>query len=114
MWIVFSITIAYLIVIGIITFGWFGLPKNPLNKFPEKEIFVSIVIAVRNESSNIQKLLKQIVNQNYNSNFLEVIFCVLDFVNFLIKLLRYHLFQVAQLHFSIICSNQCCLLVDSR
>lgn len=73
MWIVFSITIAYLIVIGIITFGWFGLPKNPLNKFPEKEIFVSIVIAVRNESSNIQKLLKQIVNQNYNSNFLEVI-----------------------------------------
>jgi len=73
MWIVFSITVAYLIVIGVITYGWFALFKTPVNNSIDKEVHVSVVIAVRNESSNIQKLLKQIINQDYNSSLFEII-----------------------------------------
>ncbi len=73
MWVVFSITVAYLIVIGIITYGWFSLVTNPDNHAAADKINVSVVIAVRNESNNIIKLLKQIVNQDYDNNYFEII-----------------------------------------
>ncbi len=72
-WIVFGSTISYLIVIGIITFGWFRLsePIAEQNFIPEVDI--SIVIAVRNESDNIETLLNQLVNQNYKKKKYEII-----------------------------------------
>ena len=72
MWVVFSITVAYLIVIGIITYGWFRLLKNHYQTKAD-EVNVSVVIAVRNESSNIQSLLKQIINQDYPTDYFEII-----------------------------------------
>ncbi|MBC8320948.1 MAG: glycosyltransferase [Bacteroidetes bacterium] len=73
MWVIFGVTIGYLIVIGIISYGWFSL-STPVNKQESNPVVnVSVVIAVRNESRNIQNLLRQIVNQNYNSNSYEII-----------------------------------------
>lgn len=72
-WIVFGATISYLIVIGIITFGWFRLsvPKSQ-QKFTQG-VDASIVIAVRNEGNNIETLLNQLVNQDYNKKKYEII-----------------------------------------
>ncbi len=73
MWLVFSITMAYLFVIGIITYGWFALNKNIAGNAFADDVSVSVVIAVRNESANIQNILNLIVNQDYNSNFFDII-----------------------------------------
>lgn len=72
MYIIFGATIAYLIVIGIITLGWHSLSKPNID---EKNInpFVSIVIAVRNESKNIAKLIEQLKNQSYHHKNYEII-----------------------------------------
>jgi len=73
MWIVFSITLAYLIVIGIITFGWFRLGKSIVSNAFADDVNVSIVIAVRNESYNMQSLLNQLTQQDYSINLYEII-----------------------------------------
>jgi len=74
MWVVFSITVAYLIVIGIITYGWFNLVNSDDNQAAADDVNISVVIAVRNESSNILTLLKQVVSQDYsNTNFETII-----------------------------------------
>ena len=73
MWIVTGVTISYLIVIGIITYGWFKLSLSIVEKDKSEKVDLSIVIAVRNEAENIEKLLKQLVRQNYNNNNYEII-----------------------------------------
>ena len=72
MYIIFGATIAYLIVIGIITLGWNLLSGQ---KIIENHCnpFVSVVIAVKNESKHIGILLEQIKNQTYNKYNFEVI-----------------------------------------
>ena len=72
-WIVFGSTISYLIVIGIITFGWFRLSEPKAEQHFTTGTDVSIVIAVRNESNNIVTLLGQLVNQDYNKKNYEII-----------------------------------------
>ena len=71
-WALFGVIIIYLIVIGIITFGWFQL-SNVTNKDIGNDIEVSVVIAVRNESKNIRQLIKSLVNQTYDSKYYEII-----------------------------------------
>lgn len=71
MWVIFGVTIAYLIVIAIITYGWFTLNSN--NTAFADDVKISIVVAVRNESKNITNLLKQLANQDYNNNLFEII-----------------------------------------
>ncbi len=72
-WIVFGVTIMYLIVIGILTYGWFNLSvKNHTNNINEV-VKVTVLVAVRNESSNIQNLLVQLINQSYTSELYDVI-----------------------------------------
>ncbi len=73
MWLVFSITITYLFVIGIITYGWFSLNKNITDDTFVDDVRVSVVIAVRNENENIQNILNQIIKQDYNSSFFDII-----------------------------------------
>jgi len=72
-WIVFGITIAYLFVIGIITYGWFILSTFESEHENSNGVTISVVIAVRNESSNIENLLKQLVNQSYDNRYFEII-----------------------------------------
>ncbi|NQU31645.1 MAG: glycosyltransferase [Bacteroidetes bacterium] len=72
-WVVFGVTIAYLIIIGVITYGWLKL-SNGFNLVECKdEIEVSIVVAVRNESANIQRLINQLIDQNYDPNLYDII-----------------------------------------
>lgn len=72
--IVFVITIAYLIVIGIITYGWFSLTTIESDQnTSSRDITISVVVAVRNESSNIVTLLKQLARQNYSEKYFEII-----------------------------------------
>ncbi len=73
MWIVTCVTIFYLIIIGIITYGWFKLSLPVVEKDISKIVDLSIVIAVRNEAENIERLLKQLVKQNYDVNNYEII-----------------------------------------
>jgi len=72
-WIVFGITIAYLFVIGIITYGWFSLSTYKGEHENSNGVTISVVIAVRNESANIETLLKQLVNQSYDNRYFEII-----------------------------------------
>ncbi len=72
MYIIFGATIAYLIIIAIITLGWYALSAPKTNKNNEMP-FISIVIAVRNESKNITKLLGELVNQRYKKSDFEIV-----------------------------------------
>ncbi len=72
-WIVFGSTISYLIVIGIITFGWFRLSAPKTEQTFLTEVDLSVIIAVRNESRNIETLLGQLVNQYYDKKHYEII-----------------------------------------
>ncbi len=72
-WSVFGLIILYLLVIGIITYGWFNLSGIDESNVLVTEERLSIVIAVRNESENIFNLLTQIIEQDYNSSFYDII-----------------------------------------
>ena len=72
-WIVFGSTIAYLFVIGIITFGWFRLSAPVKEQSFLTGLDLSVIIAVRNESRNIETLLEQLANQNYDKKHYEII-----------------------------------------
>ncbi len=71
-WLVFGLLISYLMVIGIITFGWFQLALSE-RKLPEREVRLSVVIAVRNEGENLSKLISHLLNQDYPSDLYEII-----------------------------------------
>lgn len=72
MYIIFGATIAYLIVIGIITLGWHTLTTPNIDE-KNNSPFISIVITVRNESKNIAVLIEQLCNQSYHHNNYEII-----------------------------------------
>ena len=65
------IFLAYTVLILSITIGWWKLKifKN-IGLFPETT--VSIIVAVRNESANIDKLLHSLFQQDYPSHLLEI------------------------------------------
>lgn len=66
------IFIGYALLIIAITIGWWRLK---MFRIPDSLpcITVSVIIAVRNESSNIQKLINSLLTQNYPSHLLEII-----------------------------------------
>jgi len=71
-WLLIVSSLIYMLIIFVITIGWFRLKyfsghKNSI--LPH----ISIVIAIRNESNAIEKLLKDIVQQNYPSGHFEII-----------------------------------------
>ena len=78
----------YLICIGAFTYGLMsfrlersGMEKSPTNNEPFKKDFstslemtrVSVLIAARNEGSNIEKLLQSLYNQSFDKTLFEVI-----------------------------------------
>jgi len=72
-WFIFSLTIAYLVVIGVITFGWNRLSIDYGQAANFEDIDISVLIAVRNESENIGRLLENILTQNYNQELFDII-----------------------------------------
>ena len=71
-WALTASALLYLLVILLITIGWFKIPVTGL---PDNitDVKVSLVIAVRNEEKNILNLLNDISLQDYPSENLEVI-----------------------------------------
>jgi len=72
LWLLIISCLLYMLVIIIITVGW-----SRLKHFDEQGVtnvpFISIVIAVRNESTAIENLLKSLIQQHYPPNHFEVI-----------------------------------------
>lgn len=72
-WFIFGLTIAYILVIGIITYGWFRLSDVNTHRTNNDEVSISVLIAVRNEADNIGRLLEQILDQDYDKELFEII-----------------------------------------
>ncbi len=71
-WLLIVSSLVYMLTIFVITIGWFrikhfGGQRN--STLPD----ISIVIAIRNESKAIEKLLKGLARQNYPSDHFEII-----------------------------------------
>ena len=65
-------SILYLLLIGIYTFGWFRL-KRYKTAGADPQVFISIIIAARNEEKNILPCLSSILKQHYPASLFEVI-----------------------------------------
>ncbi len=73
-WFVFGITMTYLIIIGIMTLGWYMiLSISTSDNYSPGDVKVSILIAMRNEEDNIENLIKHIAKQDYSQNSYDVI-----------------------------------------
>ena len=74
-YIYFSVLAAgfYVIVMLVCAYGWKRLPySNPIQN-ADNQTFISILVAARNESENIENCLKSIIAQNYPKHLFEVI-----------------------------------------
>lgn len=67
-----SITLAYLLLIGVLIYGFEKVPKFQSEDIPEKTQF-SIIIPFRNEENNLPQLLKSIKNLDYPTDLYEII-----------------------------------------
>ncbi|MCB2207404.1 MAG: glycosyltransferase [Bacteroidetes bacterium] len=71
-WLLISFSLLYILIIGVITFGLFRMHhfRNiPAGKLPD----ISVVVAVRNEQENIEKLLQALQQQHFLKEQLEVV-----------------------------------------
>lgn len=71
-WVVMMLSLAYLVVIAIFTYGWFSLEPG-LTPKTAPSTSLSVVVAVRNESKNIGRLLESLLAQEYPKELIEVI-----------------------------------------
>lgn len=67
-----SITLAYLILIGVLVYGFDKVPKYYIEDIPAITAF-SIIVPFRNESNNLPQLLKSIKDLNYPPDLFEII-----------------------------------------
>ncbi len=75
MFFLICLIIAFLYILLITSFivGWTRIPYFKSDKNYKKDIKISIIVATRNEENNIENLIKDIINQDLNSNFYELI-----------------------------------------
>ena len=66
------ICFTYAIIIGLFTISWFRLPRYNASAQASK-IFVTLIIAARNEAANIGACLEAIAAQDYSKEHYEVI-----------------------------------------
>lgn len=71
-WLLIVFAMLYLVVIFLITFGWFHL-KQFYQKTNTQMPGISIVVAARNESRYIEQLMDALTGQNYPKNTYEII-----------------------------------------
>jgi glycosyltransferase involved in cell wall biosynthesis len=71
-WCMMVISLTYLGIISVLTYGWFSLKSNFV-PFTPPATPVSIVIAIRNEAENILHLLESILQQSYPKDLIEVV-----------------------------------------
>ncbi len=71
-WVVMMLSLAYFVIIAVFTYGWFSLePKLTPTADPSTNL--SVVVAARNESKNIERLLESLLAQEYPKELMEVI-----------------------------------------
>jgi len=71
-WLLVTSSGIYLLLMLVLTSGWYRLKPAPKsNTLPD--IFVSIVVAVRNEEKNIERLLESLEKQDYPRENIEII-----------------------------------------
>jgi cellulose synthase/poly-beta-1,6-N-acetylglucosamine synthase-like glycosyltransferase len=68
----FILFLCYSALIAAITIGWWKL-KVFENGVPPPEVKISVIVAVRNEASTIQALLASLLNQDYPSEWFEIL-----------------------------------------
>jgi len=71
-WVVMMLSLAYLVIIAVFTYGWFSLEPG-LTPKAAPSTNLSVVVAVRNESKNIERLLESLLAQEYPKELMEVI-----------------------------------------
>ena len=71
-YIIFSISIIYLILMLLFAIGWCKL-HSPAKTKAIEGVPVSIIIACRNEEKNISELLDSLLSQDYSKNKIEII-----------------------------------------
>ena len=71
-WIVMILSLVYLMLIAVFTYGWFSL-KNGFTPETEPDVGVTIIVAVRNEARNINNLLNGLLQQVYPRELMEVL-----------------------------------------
>ena len=70
-WVLLTGGITYSALITVFTLGWSKLRSIPFSGKPS--VFVSIVLAARNEEKNIGKLLSRLIEQDYPGHLFEII-----------------------------------------
>ncbi len=71
---VIYILIVYITLINaVILLSLFFKKDKTQKKSNDKDLFVSVVVAFKNESKNLDRLIKGLANQNYSSNQFEII-----------------------------------------
>jgi cellulose synthase/poly-beta-1,6-N-acetylglucosamine synthase-like glycosyltransferase len=71
-WLLICFSLLYILIIGVIILGWFRtyhFKSSPAGKLPD----ISVVIAIRNEQENIEKLLRSFQQQHYPKEQFEVV-----------------------------------------
>jgi len=84
---VLSIFCCYVLLIAIVTLGWYTL-RTWKKRNIEPHTKVTVIVPARNESENIIGCLEKLVNQRYPSEFLDIIVvddCSTDDTLFLVK-----------------------------
>ena len=67
-----SITLAYLLLIGVLIYGFEKVPRFKLDNTPPKTAF-SLIVPFRNEENNLPQLLKSIKELDYPTDLYEII-----------------------------------------
>lgn len=70
MWLIISaaiISVSYFILIFIFESGWKRIPNFELQKFNTEPIFISVIIACKNEYNNLPHLISSLSHQSYNN-----------------------------------------------
>ncbi|SFN41219.1 Glycosyltransferase, catalytic subunit of cellulose synthase and poly-beta-1,6-N-acetylglucosamine synthase [Bizionia echini] len=67
-----SITLAYLLLIGVLIYGFEKVPRFKLDNTPPKTAF-SLIVPFRNEENNLPQLLKSIKDLDYPTDLYEII-----------------------------------------
>ncbi len=64
--------LAYLMVMLVLSIGWYSLSNFQYKHQSQAPLFVSIVVAVRNENENILALLNSLEAQSYPEDHFEI------------------------------------------
>ncbi len=69
-WVITGLLAVYVVLILVLWFSWNGIPKTNSS---DNHFFVSVIVAIRNESENILETLQSILDNDFPKNQFEII-----------------------------------------